>query len=423
MTHDIPALKKEAKSSKTTSERLLELGEISPELARSVAKSKYAPIQVLEKLAQHIDAHTRAAVARHRDTPMSVLERLAKDPQWSVCKATLERTPESYRRNPTRNIFEALAGNKRFSVRQTAAARVDCPSDLLEKLAKDPAAEVRRAVAENSTTPAYVLAGLVTDPDQQVRLWVARHRNADDATLDQLALDDDAWVRAESINDFGSRQKRIIPIARLTQLSQDPDSEVLKDVIRNDHSPTELVEQILEQNPSLLNIDHRNTIREWILGRDIFGGLSGSFLEYMLSNHPDLSLQLLERLSKVPNKEVLRRVVWHPRVTPEILHAMLAPELFPETPSIDQKGTLSVSELENISHYQRRMRRFFLIDLTAHKFLFPETQTQILFELESLFTKLDSNELDWSLKELLNSPHAVICDFAAERLPTPQEEQ
>lgn len=405
---DIKALKKEAKDYRTSPHRLLELARQDTALSRLIALRPNLPLQVMHELSKSRDMPTRANVAKNYTAPMEILEVLARDPQWTVAKAVLgamvNRTV-----TPNRSTFEIIAAHKRHTVRQTAADNRFCPPDLLERLAQDPAPEVRRAVAENITATAELLHRLAADPDDRVVWNVAHHPNTTDETLDLLAEHPHPHTRHLSIYRYLSfSRKREIPVERLVKLANDPEREILEDIIGHRNAPTWLVEQVMNQHPELFAIGPELYIRDGM----VYGSLSGNPLARAVENHPDLDYTLLERIASIAEGSIFRCLQAHPKFDLNLLERLARAYLEQLAQLLAAPPAPKASAAEQKLHSDLCFKcAYSFARLTLRENLPEHLQSEILEALGRV--PVDHHVIN----QLLESPFPAVREFAQGRKP------
>jgi hypothetical protein len=225
-------LKLEARQKDIGLGRLRELAMTNVQLARYIAGLKRTPSLILDELAQHDDAITRAAVPRHPATPRSTLEFLARDSASAVLKAVAGNP------NVTAAICELLIHHPQASVRIAAAWKTKAVQSL-KFLAGDSDARVREIAARKPKLPLLAVEMLCNDPNPNVKSALAGTR-AETSVLSRLALEKDCIVR---INVAGNRNATS---EILEQLAQDPDEQVRTRVAQNRAVPLHVIEVLAQ---------------------------------------------------------------------------------------------------------------------------------------------------------------------------------
>lgn len=126
---DIAALKREARRKGTSPERLLELAEMEPELAREVARSPNTSPEVLAQLTELYfqDTSILELLARNPHTPLGTLEQLVnKVPNWVAFN---KAAPES--------LLRRMAVHSDPEVRQAVLFNKSAPLDVAQTLLLD----------------------------------------------------------------------------------------------------------------------------------------------------------------------------------------------------------------------------------------------------------------------------------------------
>lgn len=91
--------------------------------------------------------------------------------------------------------IRAMAKNKNYKIRESAALSVHLPEDVAWVLARDKNVNVRACLARNETTPCDILRLLGGDKSPIVRRWVAVNFYAPLDVMEKLASDKDSQVR------------------------------------------------------------------------------------------------------------------------------------------------------------------------------------------------------------------------------------
>jgi hypothetical protein len=393
---DLNALKKEAKSPSPSPERLLELAKLDPSLSREIAKRYALPLDVARELTKSRDMPTRAALARNHRIPLEILEILARDSQWTVAKAVLG-AKVNRKITLSRVIFETIARHKRHTVRQSAAEHFLCPADLLEELAADAAPEVRSSVAEHPKATPELLHRLASDAELRVVWNVATHINTSNKTLDLLAQHPNSRTREQSIYPYlGYSRTREIPVSRLEMLKNDPDPEVLRYVLWNKYTPTSLIEYIFTHHPVVFEVDNGYNTRQ-----PMYASLDAEGLRHALSNHPDLDVKWLHRLAQIHNSMLIWALLNHPKISPEILDLMSKVYLgYLEQHPIADKA-LPQTEL-GLQEQLIKSAKFAIADFAAH----PKTSQATLQDL--IVGIKQTILIPHSIHSLCKSPHEMV---------------
>jgi hypothetical protein len=214
----------------------------------------------LAALAVHPDASVRRAAAVHPETPESALGKLARD------AATPVRRALAGRETLPPGIAGGLLADASGDVRLTMARRFDAGPEELRPLAADPDPRVRRVVTalgfgnggeltdpdpavrrtavrtRDHTRLAHILPELARDPDRQIRDMVTEmHRNHDPAALAVLATDPEAAVRAGAAGNW------FTPVRSLTELANDPDPRVAEALTGNHLAPPDALARLADR--------------------------------------------------------------------------------------------------------------------------------------------------------------------------------
>jgi hypothetical protein len=92
--------------------------------------------------------------------------------------------------------LKAMAADKNFKIRESAALSYHLPEADMLKLSQDKIESVRVCVARNETTPCDILRALARDKSALVRSWVAINFYVPADVMEDLANDPSADVRA-----------------------------------------------------------------------------------------------------------------------------------------------------------------------------------------------------------------------------------
>ena len=159
--------------------------------------SQNASPEMFEELAEDKDWEVREGVANNPSTPVEVLMKLAEDKNGNV-RYELARNP-----NACVEILRKLADDKDWDVRCQVAHNRSTPAEILMKLADDKDLNVRYEVAMNPNTPAEVLMKLAEDKEWDVRIGVAANSHTPVEVLRKLAEDKDKYVKMEAEKRLG----------------------------------------------------------------------------------------------------------------------------------------------------------------------------------------------------------------------------
>ncbi|GEP49186.1 hypothetical protein FVP74_11995 [Microbacterium saccharophilum] len=139
-----------------------------PKVRAALTRLSQLELGALARLLEDEDAGVRRAAQRHPSAEEAA--RCHGQPSDSGNELTRATEPEPV----DRQVFEAMAGDKRAEVRMRAAYDPRTPPDILEFLGGERrSSRVRRAVAANPNAPARLLRLLSADEDEQVRQAVA----------------------------------------------------------------------------------------------------------------------------------------------------------------------------------------------------------------------------------------------------------
>ena len=319
---NLEALKKEAKSKKTSAVRLEELsrhpdtgvqnavagnenasaktleylsGHGKYTILKSVAKNPNTPPAVLEKLAAHKQATVCAAAAGNPNTPMEVLEHLVTHPDPKV---RLELTG----RHAGAKIYARLADDPDFEVRELLAYREYCPLPVLKKLARDPESTVRARVAWGGKTRELVTL-LATDPDYRVRENCVRplHHFKEWGLLLQLSHDPSPMVRVEIAQLEPWRDELH------AHLVADPESEVREHMARRDDLSEPVLRKLIQDpSPAVRRplVYNKGKIPPFVL--EALAQDPDENVRWQVAYNGSASKKLLERMSKEDSSKSVR---------------------------------------------------------------------------------------------------------------------
>jgi hypothetical protein len=123
-------------------------------------------IYLLEKLSNSNDMSTRWAVAKSRYTPVNILEKLAKD-DINLVRALVATNPNT----PVRYLNDFFGDEK--IVRDGLSGNPSTPQKLLNVLADDSDKMVRLRVADNPSTSEEILKRLANDESVDIKKAVS----------------------------------------------------------------------------------------------------------------------------------------------------------------------------------------------------------------------------------------------------------
>lgn len=187
-------LKQQAGDEKTPGDRLIQLAEISLDLARIVASNPATPPECLRKLSQHSDEIIRSRIAANPNTPTDLLLKLAAEfpsqlfsnPIFSLL---FLENPNLLLQMPEPSLMAILKSDKtppfilELAVKQgtgdvkyQVAMNPKTPKDLLHQLTRYSAA-IRYAVAQNPNTSTETLYLLLQNSNQVVRIAAQANLN------------------------------------------------------------------------------------------------------------------------------------------------------------------------------------------------------------------------------------------------------
>lgn len=222
---DLAALKREARRKGTPPERLLELAEMEPELARVIAGSSCTPLAVLAQLIAHEDTKTRRALAGNMATSSEILALLANDSARTVLVEVAHNpnTPEETQLE----LFELNIS----SVRRALTNKRPVLPKLQEKFVYSENQEDRLDIAQcHDLLPEFALL-LSHDSDTQVREAIV-FNHADKVKQEVL----DTFVNSENPSLRGRVAEYSQNAHILKQLINDPEYAVAETAKQNPYS-------------------------------------------------------------------------------------------------------------------------------------------------------------------------------------------
>ncbi len=298
---DIAALKKEAKSKKTTATRLLELAKTAdPTVQYAVAANPNTPLAALEYLSGHGKWTILKAVAVHPNVSLAILEILAAHKQVTVCVAVAESQQAPV------HFLEQLTKHPEAAVRRAVAANTNCTDAIFTVLSEDSAYKVRYEVASRMSCPAAVLQKLAYDPEVSVRDFVAWNSGVPTTELCLLATDPEARVRASTVENLRRRGE----MALLQTLARDPSEEVRFAIanlfIWNNLLHLGLIGDTSQKIRERLAEHHELPLEQML----ILASDSSEQVRYAIARRDDLSKSVLEQLVKDSYVEVRRALVY-----------------------------------------------------------------------------------------------------------------
>lgn len=227
---DIEALKKEARSKKTSAERLSELAR-HPELGvqLAVAANQQVSVETFSHLAGSGNVRVLKKLAENPATPVAVLKQLAQHSQSSV--------------------RVALCKNPHLTL------------ELFEELSQDPDPDVRHMLVLSTQCPSQILADLARlDPDERVRSGTLTWNwsRLDSETLRAMAFDKSPLVRRSVISTLIHNKE----LELLQTLVQDHELSVRKAFFESQYIPAEIVTQ-LEQDPHPEVVEMAQNLEKW----------------------------------------------------------------------------------------------------------------------------------------------------------------
>lgn len=233
--------------------------DLSVALNKNIAQNISASADLLGRIYERSDLHTKAAIIGHVNCPDALIaqamtsddllmmrtlardERISSDVLLQYAKsddagvrcgvAANTATPVS--------LVGDLVSDKSEMVRREIASRDDLLSVHIVKLLVDTDVWVRQRLARNEIAPLPVLRAFAADVHADVRRAVARNTQCPLELLQVLATDSNAWVRAAVAYQHHSPRKLLL------ELAADEDVDVLSGVANNPNTPQQVLEKLV----------------------------------------------------------------------------------------------------------------------------------------------------------------------------------
>ena len=202
----------------------------------ALARRRAMPLAWWRQLAEDKAWQVRSIVARSKYAPREVIESLRDDPEKKVAAAAIRQVgsheipaaatvvaeSEVMRKahaqsSPDTATLAALAGDAKAEVRRQVAANPAVPADLLASLAADRDIRVRKAATGNPALPEALLKYLAIDPAVEVRAAIAARQNLSPGLVRLLAQDDAEEVLVKlvaTVSDSGLLLEILDHVAR-----------------------------------------------------------------------------------------------------------------------------------------------------------------------------------------------------------------
>lgn len=307
-------------------------------------RNPYLPLRfrlkLLKKLAKEPTIEPRLQVAESPETPLAVLEELAGDLEIPIrlavkensnCPPGLIELVEGQHTIATDWNTDAsqlvMLGQSRWGwIRLTVAQNPAAPTETLMQLARDSAFKIQLAVAKNPQTPANVLAVLAEHPDRTIQEAVAIHPKAAEEILHQLFPTQQYILKNCQKNLPPSILERFFREAPATGKPIGK-HELRYLLLRERHTPTWILSQLAnvdleevraEKLASRQDSPEPELLEKWILDE----------LRFLaeIAKHPQVSGEILERLSQYPIPDVQLAVAQN-SLTSEALRTALLQQL------------------------------------------------------------------------------------------------
>ena len=156
------------------------------DLKIQLARSRYTPIDILEKLANEQNTFITSE-HMYNDNITKIFHKLIHSSNFHI-RARLafdERTPK--------DVFEQLVNDSNEYVRSNLASRNDISLEIIKKLSMDTDPSVRASVASNSKTPQNILKYLSKDNDIESRKERAKSSTSPEE-LEKLVEDEQPTI-------------------------------------------------------------------------------------------------------------------------------------------------------------------------------------------------------------------------------------
>ncbi|KJH72534.1 hypothetical protein UH38_06670 [Aliterella atlantica CENA595] len=364
-------------------------------------RNQYMPLRyrlkLLERLALQPSLEPRLQVAESPETPLAVLEQLAGDLELAVrlavkfnpsCPpALIELVEGQYAVASDWNAdIEQLAmlGQSRWAwIRLAVAQNPSTPAQTLTQLATDTVLAIQLAVAQNPGTPAAVLELLAKHPEQAIQEAVVDHPNATEEILHLLFKPQQYRIKQQE-NLPVSILERFFREATETPIWQDINLRSL--LLRQANTPAWILARLADVDLAGFKAEKLATGHPelWIKN-------NLSFLAD-IAKHPQVSVEILERLSQYPDSNVQLAVAQNP-LTPLDLKLRLLEDLsIDPDPEIQVKVARDVNTpvqiLESAQNelYQekllREIRRVLASEYPVNSHSFQSTADAIMSQLK-----------------------------------------
>ncbi|MFB2917310.1 hypothetical protein [Aerosakkonema funiforme] len=296
-------------------------------------------LKLLERLAKEPTLEPRLQVAESPETPLAVLEQLAGDLEMPI------RLAVKYNSNCPPGLIELIEGQHTVAkdwntdaeqlamlgqshwawIRLAVAQNPSTPPKTLMQLARDSAFKIQLAVAKNPQTPANVLAVLAENPEKTIQEAVAEHPNATEEILHQVFPTQQRILR----------NRKNLPTSILERFFREAatDKPLWKQyelrhlLLREPNTPTWILAELANVDLEEVRADKLANREEYPIGETVEKWiLDEIYFLAIIAKHPQVTGEILERLSQYPNPDVKLAVAQNP-LTPEILKIQLLEEL------------------------------------------------------------------------------------------------
>ncbi|MBW4511058.1 MAG: hypothetical protein KME64_31760 [Scytonematopsis contorta HA4267-MV1] len=289
-------------------------------------------LQLLERLAKEPTLEPRLQVAESSETPLALLEQLVGDLELPVrmavkfnpnCPPSLIELVEGQHAiasdwNGDKSQLAMLGQSPWSWIRLTVAQNPNTPQEKLMLLAEDKVYKIQLAVAKNPGTSAEVLVRLSEHEDTKIQAAVAEHGNITEALMHQIFPSQQKVIKErdnlpssilerffnERINDKPVWKDHLLRILLLNQVNTP--TWILAEFANIDIEAlrAEKLEQEIRANST------RGIFEKWVRS-DIW------FLIDIVK-HPQVSVEILKRLSQYPNPDLKLAVAKSYQINPKL---------------------------------------------------------------------------------------------------------
>lgn len=296
MVDDSRILAKEARSRRTSPDRLAELAFTKHKsVVQAALRNPRCPEHVLYDLyGQASDGFLRTRwldpfILSNPSCPPDLLRQAVVDEHpYRTTAIRNPSCPEDVLRHAA-----AVSADKPPQNAAAVAANPSCPPDILDVLSRNEATYVRCCVAENKKLAGSIVERLASDPDPRVRKSVARRRPLPASLVTSLSMDPDGNVRSSVA------ARRDLDPATVSRLARQGG---MKSDLR------------LAGNPLATTDDLRLVLPRAMANKNILR---------RILEHPNCPPEAVERVAVLGHHEVRVDVAADPGTPPELLESMV----------------------------------------------------------------------------------------------------